>query len=56
MKSYQQLAQEAYEAFEQETVKQNGGQPYPWEKLDPGWQACWVKAVQKVVTEVAAIQ
>lgn len=55
MKSFQQLAQIAYEAYEQEVVKQNGGQPYPWDKLDPGWQFCWVKAVQQVIAEVAAI-
>ncbi|MFI5447569.1 hypothetical protein [Polaromonas sp. UC242_47] len=56
MKSFQQLAQAAYEAYQAEGVKQNGGKPFPWTDLEPGHQACWVKAVQKVVAEVAAIQ
>jgi len=56
MKSFQQLAQTAYEAHHAEWVKQNGGKPCPWDALSPGLQARWVKAVQAVVAEVAAIQ
>lgn len=56
MKSFQQLAQAAYEAYQAERAKQIGGAQFPWADVEPGHQACWVKAVQKVVAEVAAIQ
>jgi hypothetical protein len=56
MKSFQQLAQAAYEAHQAEGVKQNGGTPAPWLSLSPGQQARWVKVAQVVVAEVAAIQ
>ncbi|MFI5448062.1 hypothetical protein [Polaromonas sp. UC242_47] len=36
MKSFQQLAQAAYEAYQAEGVKQNGGKPFPWTDLEPG--------------------
>lgn len=55
MKSFAQLAQAAYEAHEQEVIKRNGGEPYPWARLDPEWQACWIAAVKQVVADVSAI-
>lgn len=56
MKSFQQLAQAAYEAHQAEEAKQGRAIRYQWSALSPGQQACWVKVAQAVVAEVAAIQ
>ena len=56
MKSFQQLAQGAYEAHGKELHKLIGVSVPAWEKLAPTEQACWVKAMQQVVAEVAAIR
>lgn len=55
MKSFEQLAQAAYEAHRKEFAKQRGMIPPPWERLEAEWHACWIAAVKQVVAEVSAI-
>ena len=52
MKSFEQIAQSAYTAHEEERTEVYR----PWQKLGPVEQACWVAAVKQVVAEVASIQ
>lgn len=57
MKSHQQLAQAAYEAYCKHavTVDDDGLSCYAkhWSELDPGTRACWLAAVEQVVSDVA---
>lgn len=60
MKSFQQLAQSAYEAWAKTTAQVSDARgrfrPPTWADLPPSAQAAWVNAARQIVAEVAAIQ
>lgn len=57
MKSFQQMAQSAYEAY----CKQAGGKTLygdplpPFEELGVDHQACWIAVVRQLLAEFAAL-
>ncbi len=56
MKSFEQLAQHAYQAYTDEEAQHHGGRaPISWEALPRAEQACWVKSAKAVAAEIAAI-
>jgi hypothetical protein len=57
MKSFDQLARAAYEAYAQAQLNRagRGGNTHPWECLKPADRACWVEAAKAVATEVATV-
>lgn len=55
MKSFQQLAQIAYETHAKQAYKTNGTVAFPWKLLTPLEQECWVKTMQAVVAELESI-
>lgn len=59
MKSFERLAQGAYEAYCKHavTVDDEGlsCHAHHWSELDPGTRACWIAAVKQVVAEVSAV-
>ena len=57
MKSFDQLARAAYEAYAQAQLNRagRGGNIHPWECLQQATRACWVEAAKAVTTEVATV-
>lgn len=57
MKSFDQLARAAYEAYAKAQLNRagRGGNIHPWECLQQATRACWVEAAKAVATEVATV-
>ncbi|MFM9881214.1 MAG: hypothetical protein ACKVOO_12490 [Burkholderiaceae bacterium] len=58
MKSFDQLAQSAYEAFMNAMNEQDRGDPHDWPRFDELHQearACWLAVAQQLTAEIAAI-
>lgn len=59
VKSFEQLAQAAYEAYRKMAVEidQEGmaGYAESWAELEHGTQACWIAAARQLWAEFAAI-
>lgn len=56
MKSFEQLAQSAYEAFSKERLKRGTpAQQATWDELTPSGRECWIAAAKQLWAEFAAI-
>jgi len=55
MKSFDQLAQSAYEAHAKELHRRIGVNARPWADLPPSERECWIAAVKQLWAEFAVI-
>lgn len=55
MKSFEQLAQSAYQAHEKELQRRIGVNARPWSELPASEKACWEAAARQLWAEFAAV-
>lgn len=55
MKSYEQIAQAAYQAHAKELNKLIGVNARPWAELPPTEKSCWIAAVKQAAAELALV-
>lgn len=55
MKSFEQLAQSAYQAHTKELQKRIGVNAPAWEKLETTDRECWIAAAKQLWAEFAAV-
>ena len=59
MKSFDQLAQSAYEAYRKAAIEIDGEglaeHAMQWAELDDGTRSCWLAAAKQMLAEIAAL-
>jgi len=55
MKSFEQLAQSAYQAHAKELQRRIGVNAREWDSLPPSERECWIAAARQLWAEFAAV-